>query len=100
MPQKLRGVHKAQIELLYLPSDSPALNPDARLNADLDRLIAECESNMTLRLRCGTHHLADQRQSSDYMCNFARKKLFHFFFVIKISNYNYKINNIIVLHKK
>ena len=27
--------HKAQIELFYLPSDSPVLNPDERLNADL-----------------------------------------------------------------
>ena len=27
--------HKAQIELFYLPSYSPELNPDERLNADL-----------------------------------------------------------------
>lgn len=32
--------HKAQIEVFYLPSYSPELNPDERLNADLKQAIA------------------------------------------------------------
>ena len=31
--------HKAQIEVFYLPSDSPDLNPDERLNADLKHTL-------------------------------------------------------------
>ena len=31
--------HKAQIEVFYLPSDSPDLNPDERLNADLKHAL-------------------------------------------------------------
>ncbi|TSE31409.1 DDE superfamily endonuclease [Tepidimonas thermarum] len=31
--------HKADIEVFYLPSDSPELNPDERLNADLKQAI-------------------------------------------------------------
>lgn len=31
--------HKADIEVFYLPSDSPELNPDERLNADLKQVI-------------------------------------------------------------
>ncbi len=32
--------HKRQIEVFYLPSYSPELNPDERLNADLKHAIA------------------------------------------------------------
>ena len=33
--------HKARIELFYLPSYSPQLNPEERLNADLKQQMAK-----------------------------------------------------------
>ena len=41
--------HKDRIEVFYLPSYSPELNPDERLNADLKHAITTCAPKKTVK---------------------------------------------------
>lgn len=52
--------HKAQIEVFYLPSYSPELNPDERLNADLKQAIgSKVPARTKARLKAATNdHMA------------------------------------------
>ena len=54
--------HKDQIEVFYLPSYSPELNPDERLNADLKHAIT---TSVPKRTRAGL--LAKTKEHMDMM---------------------------------
>jgi transposase len=52
--------HRQEIEVFYLPSYSPDLNPDERLNGDLKQVIetrVPCRTKDKLRL-AATNHMA------------------------------------------
>ena len=59
--------HKKQIEVFYLPSYSPELNPDERLNGDLKQAIetrAPCRTNDKLR-NAATEHMTAMEKNPD-----------------------------------
>ena len=57
--------HKDKIELFYLPSYSPELNPEERLNADLKHAIgSKVPARTKAKLRnAATHHMSELEQS-------------------------------------
>lgn len=64
--------HAQTIEVFYLPSHSPELNPDERLNGDLKQAIetrVPCRTKDKLR-KAATEHMTEIENNSDRIKSF------------------------------
>lgn len=71
--------HKDKIALFYLPSYSPELNPDERLNADLKHAIGSkvpARPNAKLR-NAAVHHMTELEQSPERVKAFVQDPNVH-----------------------
>ena len=60
------GEHQADIEVFFLPSYSPELNPDERLNADLKHAIG---TKVPVRTKAKLHAAASKHMTSSCRIN-------------------------------
>ena len=74
--QKWLEEHKGQIEVFYLPSYSPELNPDERLNADLKRAITTSVPKRTRQglLKKTQEHMAMVKSTPDRVKSYFKDK--------------------------
>jgi transposase len=74
--QKWLGEHKEKIEVFYLPSYSPELNPDERLNADLKHAITTSVPRRTRQglLKKTQEHMAMVKSSPERVKTYFKDK--------------------------